>query len=93
MPYENVFSSILVTHMLLQIPTQKEINSGSSSAQVYVILSGYIYLILPKEKYHLGAIRNAKECFPSLHPATKKVFQLFTEPFHENKLFCDIMFQ
>lgn len=63
MPYENVLSSRSATHLLFQVPTQKEINSGSSSAQVYLILGRYIYLIVPKEKYHLGAIRNAKECF------------------------------
>lgn len=63
MPYENVLSSRSAAHLLFQVPTQKEINSGSSSAQVYLILGRYIYLIVPKEKYHLGAIRNAKECF------------------------------
>lgn len=57
MPYENVLSSRLVTHLLFWIPTQKEINSGSSSGQVYLIQGRYIYLIIPKEKYHLGALQ------------------------------------
>lgn len=63
MPCENVLSSRSVTYLLFETPIQNEINSSSSSAQVYLILGRYIYFIVPKEKYHLGAVRNAKEHF------------------------------